>query len=116
MRNFDIRTYRQFRADGHTAQESIHHARAVEYAWLEDWYVNWEHDDQADLSFMTPRELEREHTTEAAILFDRDGNRLASLWGIVDADAGYRRLIEAELMDQAMPSYVQARLDLEDAS
>ena len=40
-------------------------------------------------------------TCEGCICTDADGNVLASLWGIWDADGDYRRVVEAELAEEA---------------
>src|SRR4051812_38731019 len=56
----------------------------------------WEPDYDADLSWMDAEERKKEHTCEGCLLFDPDGNVLTSLWGIVDADDDYRRVIEAD--------------------
>jgi hypothetical protein len=48
----------------------------------------------------------REHEILGCIARGPDGEVLASLWGIVDADIGYRRVVEAELASEALSGYV----------
>jgi hypothetical protein len=70
----------------------------------------WEYDDDADYSWMNEEEAAREHTVErvrAVLPCDEHGidckhaRTLGSLSGIFDADANYRRVIEAELALEA---------------
>lgn len=42
------------------------------------------------------------HTVEVCVIRDRDGNVLSSLGGIIDANAAYQWIIEAELLSEAM--------------
>lgn len=49
-----------------------------------------------------------DHEVLAVILEDANGNVLASLGGIIDPDADYRRVVEAELASEAMHDYVPA--------
>lgn len=70
-----------------------------------DYRFRWEADQDADLSFMTDRERERDHFAEGCLLERRCGacgqwEHVESLWGIVDADPAYRRVVQAELAAQ----------------
>jgi hypothetical protein len=76
-------------------------AHAEQLADRLGWTFEWEYDQDPDLSWMTPEELAKDHEVLGCILKDADGQVLESLWGIVDADANYRRVVEAELADQA---------------
>jgi hypothetical protein len=50
---------------------------------------------------------------EAALLVDGAGRVLASLWGIVDADSDYRRLVAAELAHEAADA-IRASMESDD--
>jgi hypothetical protein len=84
-------------------------ARAERYAYEQEWSWEWRFDDDADLSWMDDAERAKEHEVLGAILNDRDGNHLASLWGIVDPDATYRRVVEAELASEAQARELEAK-------
>lgn len=77
-------------------------ARAESYGHAHDWRVSWEGDPDADWSWMDATERKRDHEVESAVLRDRRGKVLASLGGIFDADQNYRRVVEAELMAEAL--------------
>lgn len=69
--------------------------------------IVWDWDDGADLSWMTDTERAKEHEIlcariEFRCVSCRGWETVASLCGIVDADADYRRVIEAELACEAM--------------
>lgn len=91
-------------------------ARAEARAESAGFTFEWEWDDDADLSWMDDRDLyyrddegkrhPREHEILGCIARGPDGEVLASLWGIVDADTGYRRVVEAELASEALSGYV----------
>jgi hypothetical protein len=76
-------------------------ARAEARADSLGWTAEWTFDADADLSWMSDSEREQEHEIEGCILRDSEGRVLASLWGIVDADSAYRRVVEAELSLEA---------------
>ena len=86
---------------GQRAACALSLARAEQYAEDNDWKAVWEWDDDADLSWMSDDERQQEHEVLGCVLKDAAGNVLASLWGIVDADSNYRRVIEAELAAEA---------------
>lgn len=78
------------------------------------WF-EWVHDDDADASFVNdwePADREQweasEHMAEGCVLYappENDHGKprvLASLWGVFDADASYRRVVEAELASEVM--------------
>ena len=70
-----------------------------------DYRFRWEADQDADMSFMTDREREQDHFAEGCILERRCGEcgeweHMESLWGIIDADPAYRRVVQAELAAQ----------------
>jgi len=82
------------------AEEKLHAAVEDERV-----YVLWEWEDDIDDSWMSERERKQPHEwTRCAIVRDIVCDRghkhveyLASLGSIVDVDASYRRVIEAEL-------------------
>ena len=80
-------------------------ARAEEHAEAAGLTFEWLWDADADLSWMDEAEAAREHEVLGCIVRGPDGEHLASLWGIVDADAGYRRVVEAELAAEALDGY-----------
>jgi hypothetical protein len=82
---------------GQRASCALSLARAEQYAEDNDWKAEWVNDDDADLSWMSEEEQQQPHEVLGCVLKDADGNVLASLWGIVDADSNYRRVIEAEV-------------------
>jgi hypothetical protein len=68
----------------------------------DDIRFRWEPDECPDLSWMSARELEREHYVEGCIMERKCSTcgaweSVDSLWGITDADDTYRRIIEAQL-------------------
>jgi hypothetical protein len=91
-------------------------SRAEERAKAVGITFEWEWDEDADLSWMDDRDRyyhhdggkrhPREHEVLGCIARGPDGEHLASLWGIVDADASYRRVVEAELAAEALADYV----------
>lgn len=93
---------------GRNALAAINLARAESYADRAGWEAHWVTDSDCDgphewgWSEAEIRRWERSsHEYEGCILRDAKGNRLASLWGIWDADASYRRWVEAELALEA---------------
>jgi hypothetical protein len=113
---------------GNHAADALDYARAELAARNLGWSVTWEYDPDADLgdhaywcndqrradagygadgdrlSFFSGYGHEHDHETTYAVLRDADGEHLASLGGIIDADATYRRTVEAELALEALPS------------
>ena len=80
-------------------------ARAEERAEAAGLTFEWVSDDCPDLSWMDEAQAARDHEVLGCIVRDPAGQHLASLWGIVDADASYRRVVEAELAAEALDSY-----------
>lgn len=80
--------------------------------------VGWEPDDDADLSWMDAKEAEGDHTAEWVAVYEPEectgdddwgetrpfhgASPCASVGGVVDADSGYRRLVEAELKSECL--------------
>lgn len=87
--------------DGARSACALRMARAEDAAQHLDWVYEWEEDIDRDLSWMDAAERENEHEVLCVILRSADGEVLASLGGIVDADRDYRRIIEAELALEA---------------
>jgi len=81
---------------GRRAAGALDLARAEDYASAHGWYTTWEPDADGDPSSPDVREI------EVAVLHDEDGEVLAALGGIEDADHNYRRVVEAELAQEAM--------------
>lgn len=84
------------------AQCALDLARAEERANTDpSLRFRWEPDVDPDLSWMSDEERARPHEVEGCIVerFELCGtwHPITSLWGIVDADDAYRRVIEAEL-------------------
>jgi hypothetical protein len=97
-----LRAYRFFFENagyivGHRAACALSLARAEQHALDNDWESEWVADDCPDLSWMSDDDRNQPHEVLGCILRDADGNVLASLWGIVDADRAYMRVVEAEL-------------------
>lgn len=86
---------------GETAKTAIDLARAERAAVDMDWEATWEPEPEPDLSWMDPDERMQEHVVEMAVLRDDEGNVVASLGNIVDADDTYRRVVNAELACEA---------------
>lgn len=112
-----IRDVRFFRGHaggvvGRATQGALDLARAEREMKKRGWVVTWEPDSDADLSWMDDDERSRPHEIFVAVLWDRDptgharaagkAKILASLGGIVDADAAYARVVEAELASEAL--------------
>ena len=93
---------------GERAVTAMALARAEMHAEAADWYVLWEPDECPDLSWLGPGEEVGEVLCAVLVRMPQsasDGNLstvLASLCGIVDPDASYRRVVEAELALEAM--------------
>jgi hypothetical protein len=96
--------------------QSLANAEAWVKAYPRTMWFEWEHDDDADDSFVdTWDEPDAraqwdavEHTVEGCVLYAPPENGhgkprvVASLWGIFDATPEYRRVVEAELADEAL--------------
>jgi hypothetical protein len=106
------RNYQQFRKRGHNASTALDYARNIHASEQMGWEFIWEGDSDADLSFVdTWNDKDATHQRKAwkrnppecegCILNNEDGEVLASLWGIIDADQAYQRDIAAELAVEA---------------
>jgi hypothetical protein len=64
----------------------------------------WEYDSDPDLSWMSAEERQLEHEVLCCRIPDPENTRysLASLCGITDPDRAYRRVVEAELAQEAI--------------
>lgn len=80
------------------AAERWARAQGVTFSWADDWEV-CAHVVEYDGYVREP------DTCEFCTLLDADGNVLASLGCIDDADDNYRRVIEAELAADAMHAH-----------
>jgi len=89
---------------GERARCALHLARAELAAEDSGWAVEWEWEQDIDDSWMSEAERAKDHEWTCALLKDAGGNVLASLGGICDADRTYRRVVEAELADEALAS------------
>jgi hypothetical protein len=72
-----------------------------------DWRYRWIADEGADDSWMDEEERAEDHCAEACLLEYRcrecgAWRPLESLWGIFDADPEYRRVVQAELAQEAL--------------
>lgn len=81
------------------AASALAYARAERRARLACWRYEWVDDidgmpEDGLCTCGCGYHIER---SEGCVLTDEDGNDLASLWGVWDADANYRRVVEAEL-------------------
>ncbi len=92
---------------GEAARGALSLARAEREMTKRGWTVEWVPDDNADWSWLDQpgfeREKAKEHEVYGAVLKDRHGKVLASLWGIFDPDRHYMRVVEAELASEALP-------------
>lgn len=102
-----LKAYRFFRAGGGTVAGSLACARAernriglgARVVWHPDWLVG------SHVEEFGREVYDREpDECESATLVDADGVILGSLHCIDDADARYRRLIEAELALEYLPA------------
>ena len=75
--------------------EAIARLRGWEVRWADDWSID--HETEFDCYDKGGPE-----TCETALLVDAQGNVLASLGCVDDATDEYRRVIEAELADEAV--------------
>lgn len=74
-------------------------AQGWSFVWSDDWEVGSHTEYYGPGSAYEDREPD---TCENCDLFDADGDMIASLCCIDDADNNYRRVIEAELADEAL--------------
>lgn len=98
------REYRFFREHagyvvGQQALGAWELAKAEQTAIEREWSFFWTPDDDADWSFINDDEY---HEVYGCILRDAEGNTLASLWGILDPDRNYERVVQAELALEAL--------------
>jgi hypothetical protein len=89
-------------------------ARAEKRANELGFVFSWEYDDDCPLDRLgdhcywcedAKAEREHSHEVEGCSVRDSAGHVLASLWGIIDADRNYRRVIEGELAQEALTEY-----------
>lgn len=104
---YDVRRwYQRFRGRtgciGQDALSAWQLAKARCIAELAEWEFGWPWDDCPDLSWMSDEERQKEHEVLGCVLRDSSGNVRDSLWGIVDPDDEYARLVEAELALEAL--------------
>jgi len=74
-------------------------AKAEEWAKRHDVEFYEEPDPDPDLSWMTPEERRRSHEVIGVIAKHPNGQQ-ASVWGVVDADSNYLRVVRAELASE----------------
>lgn len=104
----DMRFFREHGGGvvGEGSRGGLDLARAEREAERRGWHVEWVPDDDADWSWLDQpgfeKEKARDHEVYGAVLKDRHGNVLASLWGIFDPDSKYQRVVEAELASEAL--------------
>jgi hypothetical protein len=104
----DMRFFREHGGGvvGEAARGALSLARAEREMERRGWRVEWVPDDDADWSWLDQpgfeKEKARDHEVYGAILKDRHGEVLASLWGIFDPDSKYQRVVEAELASEAL--------------
>jgi hypothetical protein len=91
---------------GKSAQGAWKLARAELEAASRGWYCEWEDDPDG---FDTLGEIPPEEVEEVliAVLYDENGEMLASLGGIVNPDRNYARVVEAELAVDALAEFGQ---------
>jgi hypothetical protein len=82
-------------------------AQAEAYAQDHQWIWEWNIDDSGCIGCMCtspncPCSTGESHETLYCVLYDEHGEHLASLSGICGATKSYRRVIEAELAQEAM--------------
>jgi hypothetical protein len=81
-------------------------ARSEEQAKAVELAFEWVTDECPDLSWMDEAGAAKEHDVLGCVARGPGGEHLASLWGIVDAGAIYRRVIEAELAAEVLQDSV----------
>ena len=86
---------------------AVEMAEAESIAQRLQWEFECEYDADPDLSWMSDEEREQEHEVLCCRIVDPKNRRysLASLCGITDPDANYRRVIEAELACEVIADY-----------
>lgn len=116
MQSSLVKAYRFFKANagyivGQASQFALQMARAEIAARNTDVIYTWGFDDYCDDSFVDTWDNTgkarkqwdaQDHACEYCDLHDADGNLLASLCGIWDASADYRRVVQAELALEAI--------------
>jgi hypothetical protein len=85
---------------GKKAIGALQLAKAEREAMYRGFRFVWE--DDADGAYMWKKDGEAFEMCEGCICYSMDGEVLASLWGITDADRDYRRVVEAELALEAV--------------
>lgn len=104
----DVRFFREHGGGvvGEATRGALSLARAEREMQRRGWTVEWRDDPDADWSWLDQpgfeKEKAKEHEVYGAVLRDRRGTVLASLWGIFDPDAKYQRVVEAELASEAL--------------
>jgi hypothetical protein len=86
------------------ARCAVNLAQAERHAQVKGWYVEWEIDQDADIT-PTDSYFVSGNPQWAAILYDENGDVLGSLWGIDFAEAyevTYARVVAAELALEAL--------------
>lgn len=101
--------YRFFRRQGYAAAYARELARAECWADLNGYGVRWEGEDNPDTSWCddcNARKSGHSHEITCAIMTAPGGETVvASLGNIVDADAVYTRVVEAELAIEAYANW-----------
>lgn len=79
-------------------------ARAECEASKRGWEGEWDPDEDPDLSWMTPEERRQPHEVYCVGLRGSPGDLLVAgpICGVVSPDRNYRRVLEAELADEAL--------------
>jgi hypothetical protein len=88
--------------EGYRAHGALQLARAEQQARATGRVASWEPEQEPDLSWMDDAERQKDHEVETCVIYRPCANCghlevIASLGNIVDADAPYRRVVEAEL-------------------
>lgn len=90
---------------------------AVQAAEAEAWAVDqlkfewvWDETGGRDHEEWCGADCGREHEILGAVARWNDGSIAASLWGIIDPDTNYRRVVEAELASEARHEAMTALL------
>lgn len=86
------------------ARGALQLAQAELYALDHGWTVDWQDDDEGIDHVKSFDGYDHEpETCEQATLYDDEGNVLASLGCVDDADDDYRRVVAAQLAQEAAP-------------